>query len=226
MSRSLIKSSQSLKPPKGLTQFFANPPLALNEKREEYEDLFDAIAAAAKPADAIAWLLVRDFTDLTWQIQREKNLIRKLMEIAEERAVADMLTPDKLDWTQGLDDDDVSLIPGRGEALDTASDWAKNPEARIEINKRLADQGYDATDILNKALCPGSQFKKLDAFDMHADLDRFALRIEKADRRIAAYEQRRYTLLREIERYSDKLARRVEAVPSEIIEGQFTEAAE
>jgi len=209
-----------------LERFFANPPLALNENREEYEDLFDAIAAAAKPADAIAWLLVRDFTDLTWQIQREKNLIRKLMEIAEERAVADMLTPDKPDYTRGLDEDDVLVIPGRAEALDTAFDWAKNPEARIEINKRLADQGYDATDILNKALCPDPQFKKLDAFDRRVDLDRFALRIEKADRRIAAYEQRRYTLLRTIEQYSDKLARRVEAVSSEIIEGQFTEAAE
>lgn len=74
MPRSLVKSSPPLKPPTELAQFFNDPPLALNEKRQDYENLFAAIAGAAKPADAIAWLLVRDFTDLSWEIQREKNL--------------------------------------------------------------------------------------------------------------------------------------------------------
>lgn len=153
MPRSLVKSSPPLKPPTELAQFFNDPPLALNEKREDYENLFAAIAGAAKPADAIAWLLVRDFTDLSWEIQREKNLKRKLIEKAEERAVADLHTPDKPDWAESLDEDD-SLIPGRDEAREIARRWAKNPKIRRDTDHRLAEEGYNPMDILSALYSP------------------------------------------------------------------------
>jgi hypothetical protein len=63
-----------IKPPAGLAKLFADPPLVGNESREDYEDVFAAIATAAKPADAIAWLYVRDITDLSWEIRRERML--------------------------------------------------------------------------------------------------------------------------------------------------------
>ena len=204
MSRSLVKSSQPLKPPRELVQFFADPPLALNEKREEYEDLFAAIAAATKPGDAIAWLLVRDFTDLTWEIQRMKNLKRKLIQAAEELAVADLYAPEDRLFSH---DKDVIV---RDEACEIARKWASDPDARRDMGKRLAEYGDDAMNILLKAFTR----------------DGIDVQYNHVDRRIAGYEQRRFTLMRTIEQYSDKLARRVEAVPSEIIEGQFTEAAE
>jgi hypothetical protein len=68
VSRALVK----LSPPAGIAELFADPPLVGNEAREEYDRLFAAIATAAKPADAIAWLFVRDITDLSWEIRREK----------------------------------------------------------------------------------------------------------------------------------------------------------
>ena len=69
-------------------------------------------------------------------------------------------------------------------------------------------------NILMKAFIRDGKTRRLD--DQYNNIDA----------RIVACEQRRYTLMREIERYSEKLARRVEAVSLEIIEGQFTEAAE
>jgi hypothetical protein len=51
-------------------------------------------------------------------------------------------------------------------------------------------------------------------------------RIDAIDRRIASYEVRRIAALRMIEHYSELLARRLGTVSSEVIEGQFTEAAE
>ena len=92
MQHTLVKRSP-IKLPKELAQFFADPPLALNEKREDYEQLFAAFAAAAKPADAIAWMFVRDFTDLSWEIRRQKNLKVQMIKTGEEAAVARLLTP-------------------------------------------------------------------------------------------------------------------------------------
>jgi hypothetical protein len=54
MSRALVKLT--LRPPKELASFFADPPLVGDESREDYDSLFSALAAAAKPVDAIAWI--------------------------------------------------------------------------------------------------------------------------------------------------------------------------
>jgi hypothetical protein len=200
MQRSLVKISP-VKPPKELAQFFADPPLALNERREDYDNLFAAIAAAAKPADAISWMFVRDITDLSWEIRRERSRKMQVIKSKEERGVAEILTPPKpegFDW--------MGPTPGADEAYEAARQWASDPKARRKIDKELADLGWAPTDILSDAL--GN-------FD-----------IDKIDKRIASYESRRMAALRTIELYSEKLARRIEAASSDIIEGQFTDAAE
>jgi hypothetical protein len=42
--------------PSNLAQFLDGPPLVGNEKREDYDNFFSAIAAAVNPADPIAWV--------------------------------------------------------------------------------------------------------------------------------------------------------------------------
>ena len=156
-----------------------------------------------QPVDAIEWLFVRDITDLSWEIQREKRIKRNFIEDAEEGAVASILTPERpegLDWGEP--------IPGADEAYEAASQWARDPKARRRIDKELAELGHDAPSILSMALEDNDS--RIDAFD----------------KRIASYELRRIAALRAIEQYSEKLARRLEAASSEIIEGEFTEAAE
>jgi hypothetical protein len=76
MSRALVKLSKvkQIKPPAALAQLFADPPLAGDEKQEDFDNLFSAVAAAVNPGDAIAWLLTRDITDLSWEIRRERRL--------------------------------------------------------------------------------------------------------------------------------------------------------
>jgi len=199
--RSLVKSPPPLRPPKELAQFFADPPLALNEKRDEYDDLFAAIAVAVQPADAIAWLFVRDITDIAWEIRRERSLKRKCIEAAEERAVASIFTPPK---PEGLDF--WAPNPGADDASEVAREWASDPKARRKTDKDLADLGYDAMDIVFAALTNSN--------------------VERFDKRIASYELRWMAALRACEQYSEKLARRLEAASSKIIEGEFTEAAE
>jgi hypothetical protein len=88
-----------------------------------------------------------------------------------------------------------------------AQQWARDLNARKKINKELMEKGYDASRILEGAL------------------NRAAEHIDAIDRRIASYELRRMAALRAAEHHSEMLARRLDAA-SNVVEGQFTEAAE
>jgi len=97
--------------------------------------------------------------------------------------------------------------PGAGKPDKVAKQWAGNPEARLRINKKLAQKGYDEAYILIVAL------------------NRAAHHIDAIDRRIATYELRRAAAMKAIEQYSEASARRLAASPG-VIDGEFTEAAE
>jgi hypothetical protein len=192
-------------PPIELAALFTDPPLAGNEVREDYESLFTAIAAAANPKDAIAWLFVRDITDLSWEIRRERALKLQVIKSAQIDQVKQLLTPPAPYRMLELD---LGVDPNAEKIAKKAKLWASDPKVRGRIDKELANKGYDASEILTGAL------------------NRAADRIDAIDRRIASYELRRMTALRAMGHYNETLARRLEAVSSDVIEGKFTEAAE
>jgi hypothetical protein len=72
----------------------------------------------------------------------------------------------------------------------------------------LAAKGYDASYVLAQAYMRG------------------AAQIEAIDKRIAFHEQRRSAALKDAGIWSDRLLRRLEQPVPEVIEGEFTEAAE
>jgi hypothetical protein len=121
----------TLKPPKALANFFSDPPLALNEKREEYDELFNAIAAAVKPTDAISWIYVRTIVDLAWEIQREKNLKRKLIQALETFSVADFVAEVK---PPRLLDLSLSATEDNDKPFEVAHRWASQPAVRRKID--------------------------------------------------------------------------------------------
>jgi hypothetical protein len=205
----LVKVSKVV-PPKELLPFFSDPPLIGDERREDYEGLFSAIAAAAKPADAIAWLFVRDITDLSWEIRRERNLKLLVIKSSHEDVVRDYLTPPapvstELTLWPTVDPERAEAV---AEAAEEARRWANDPKARRRIDKELAELGYGAAEI------------SMTAFTRAADS------IDAIDRRLASYELRRMAALRTVERYSETLARRLETASSKLIDGEFREAAE
>jgi hypothetical protein len=204
MNRSLVKLSK-VKPPAGLAQLFDDPPLVGNEKREDYDKFFSAIATAVNPGDAIAWLFTRDVSDLSWEIRRERSLKLQVIKSAETDIVGGLLMPPRPFTGELLTIFEVD--PNDEKMANEAKQWASDPKARRRIDKTLAEKGYDASYILTAAL------------------NKAAEHIDAIDRRIASYELRRMAALRAIEHYSETLARRLEAA-SDVIEGQFTEAAE
>jgi hypothetical protein len=83
------------------------------------------------------------------------------------------------------------------------------PRSTASVNGEALSKvkGHDVPSILAQAYMRGAD------------------QIDTIDRRIAAYERRRNTALREAGLWSDRLARKLDKA-TEVIEGEFTEAAE
>jgi hypothetical protein len=90
MKRALVKLSK-VKPPAGLKPLFDDPPLVGDEKWEDYDNFFSLVAADFSPRDVIEWLYTRDFTDLSWEIRRERKL--KLVYIKSIDGKVEFSTP-------------------------------------------------------------------------------------------------------------------------------------
>ena len=86
--------------------------------------------------------------------------------------------------------------------------WVANPDARKEINERLAARGFPVSEVLAKAYVKAAP-----------DIDR-------VDRRIANYEARKMVILREIEQRDVRLSRSLEKASAEVIDADFRVAAE
>ena len=147
MNRPLAKRPAS-KPPAGLAKLFNDPPLLGSESREEYEGLFTAIIDALKPQDAIAWLFVRDVTDLSWEIRRERRVKAQIIGSARNDVVEALLTPVDLSMFAQFAPPGKNL---RGDRTDLLK-WQKDPQSRPSIEKKLADRGDDESMVLAKAL--------------------------------------------------------------------------
>jgi hypothetical protein len=86
--------------------------------------------------------------------------------------------------------------------------WSSDANAREEIGQELQKRGYGATSIMAMA------------YQAAAD------QIDAVDQRIASYELRRISIVKEASLYNEKLAGRLDQASSDIIEGEFSEAAE
>jgi hypothetical protein len=195
MGSALVKKFTGKVPP-GLETLFKDPPLVGDEKREDYESLFSAFVATVMPSDAIVWVYVRDITDLTWEIQRSKNLRTRVIKSAYCFVVSRLLSTSQ----------SFSLALPSPSSVSTKKDkeakqWADDPEARQRIDKELAQKGYDASYISTAASI------------------RAANLIEAIDRRIAIDEVRRAMALRTMGQYSEASARRL-AASVDVIEGE------
>lgn len=202
MGRSVTKKVYA-EPPRDLAVFFDDLPLIGEEKAEDYRKLLAAIVQAAKPSDAIDWLYVKDVVDITWDIRRERAIKTAILQEAQKEIVLDLLKTTRKDW-DSLDAHVHRIFYVRNEV----KQWHENEEARKIINGRLTERGHSPSVVLAKA------YEKVGA------------QLDNVERRIASYELRKITVLREIERRNERLARRLQNAASEIIEAEYSEAAE
>lgn len=190
------------KPTNELRQVFGEPALVGSEKLEVYDELFSLIESAIKPTDSIGWLLTKDVTDWTWEMRREQIVKTEIVKYYQKEVVAELIK------TLAPAGQLASATYRTFLADDDLTLWATDPVARAEIDKALAAVGHSAQSILAQAYIRG------------------ASQIDAIDKRIAAYERRRNTSLKEAGLWSESLRRKLEKATPAIIDGEFTEAAE
>jgi hypothetical protein len=146
---------------------------------------------------------MRDVTDWTWEIRRERILKGEVIKFYVKEIVAELIKSE-LGGEDRLDDAYFRIFI----AEEKLAQWVTDPEDRADIDKELAAKGFDSSFILAQAYMKGA--------------DKF----EAIDKRIAFHEQRRTAALREAGIWSDGLQRRLEQAAPEVIEGEFTTVAE
>jgi hypothetical protein len=190
------------KPTSELSEIFGVPALVGQETREVYDEFLSFIASAIKPTDPIGWLLMKNVTDLLWEIRRERVVKVDIIQYYQKEIVSELIK---------------SLAPAGQlntamyrtfQAHDDLTLWETDPKARVKIEAALEEKGHSASAILAQAYMRG------------------ATQIDAIDRRIAGYERRRDAALREAGLWNDRLARELERATTAIIDGEFTEAAE
>ena len=191
------------KPRHELSQIFGNPALVGSEKLEDYEKLAVNIESAIKPPDAIGWLFMRDVTDWSWEIRRERILKGEVIKFYVKGIVAELMKSELAAKNQF--DTAYFCVFGAGEEL---AQWVADPQARAGIDEELAAKGYDSSFILAQAYMRGAD--KIDAID----------------KRIAFHEERRSTALRNAGIWNEGLQRRLDRATPEVIDGEFTDVAE
>jgi hypothetical protein len=199
---SLDTVSLAAPPPSELAVLFADPPLVGKEKREDFDRFFSAISAAVKPIDAVAWLYTWDVVCLSWEIRRERTVKAGIVESAQIDFVSGLLRSHSLVW---ITRNALPQMLPRPNGKFEARQWIKNPESLPDITKLLTDNGYGPSDIL------------AGAYVLRADS------IDAIDRRIASYETRRMTVMRAVEAYNEKFARKLETASGDIAEAEFTD---
>jgi hypothetical protein len=109
-----------------------------------------------------------------------------------------------LEASEALESHVYRIFGAGGEA----KQWTTNPQARKQIETKLAERGYPFSKILARAYMKGAN------------------QIDAVERRMASCEIRRSAALREIERRNSNLAQRLDKASSDVIDAEFSEAAE
>jgi hypothetical protein len=202
VNRSLV-TTKHIGPPKELEALFEDRPLLGRERREEYDAFFSAIARAEPPSDAVDWMLLKDLVDLGWEIRRDRRIKAEIVKLNQTEVICELLksTFNKADRLRS----DLNRIFG---ARTEAQLWASDAETRMSIDARLREKGHDQDSVLARAYLRGAR------------------EIDAIDRRIALFELRRNRTLKEIGLRSEQKAQKLARASSDIIDGEFSEAAE
>ena len=204
MNKSLVPA-KPIEMPEEFKRFFDLPAMVGDETREDYHDFHSAIADAVKPTDIFEWIWVEDFVRAEWDLRRDRQIKVDIIKLAEQELIAER-------------ESRAMMIGYRIEAMrlrSLAEAEAENP------GKRQSNKTNPQPEVA-KPEAP----KAKDPYQLAKAHLRYADHIDQIDRRISAGEKKRDGILREIYRRRESLARRLETASSDIIDAEFTEAAE
>jgi hypothetical protein len=205
-----VSSKKSrIRPPSELARLFANPPVVGTETRADYQRLLDSIAETIDPTDIIAWLYVYQITDTAWEIIRERNLKRQVLENEHIRQIKLILVPLPRFGPHHHEFEILAKLEEWEKLADAKyQQWLSDPSEQAKMEAELAAGGYNQAVFMIRTLRAAAE------------------EIDAIDQRIATYELRWMAALRAVENYSESLARRLRAASSNAIDGPAALAAE
>jgi hypothetical protein len=109
--------------PPAVAPLFSNPPVLGTEDPNAYRALLNEVGATIRPKDLIEFWWTRDFTDLTWEILRYRQMRKAILETGKLPAL-------RARFRELLDagkhsDEKLDL-----EAAQFADDWSSDPNLR------------------------------------------------------------------------------------------------
>jgi hypothetical protein len=150
--------------PEKIAAFFGPPPVLRSEDPRAYEQLFAEQVREWDPQDTSEWLLVKDLTDLGWEILRLPDVKLNVLTIALKNALAEIF---------------VAVLPGSRRALSLkgteayyqacskaehlADLYFEGPEGREKVTTELAKYDLGAEAIVAQAyIVTGKDLERLD----------------------------------------------------------------
>ena len=167
--------------PKDVATFIGNRPIVQGENPQQYDALFDRLAALITPADAIEWIWTKDIADAHWEARRARRFRDDILTLGRQgamRRVAENLLQHRR--CEGNFNELVAA---------TVSEWMQ-PDGEAKMAKFLLEYDLDPSAVAAEVFMSRGQ--------PYDQLERIA----------AAADKRRDALLREIERRRDWRAER------------------
>ena len=206
MNKSLVPA-KPIELPEEFQRFFDLPAMVGDEKLEDYYDFFNLIANAAKPIDIFDWIWVDDFVEAEWDIRRNRRIKVQIIKLKEEEHITECKREAEFNRYR------IDMLHNRM----LAEAEAENPgELKRQTKRKVAEPEVAKTEVTNVD----------DPYLLAKVFMRYGNEIDLVERRISAGEKKRDGILREIYRRRESLARRLEKTSSDIIDAEFTEAAE
>jgi len=211
MNKSLVPA-KPIEMPKEFERFFDLPAMVGDEKHRDYLDFFSAIADAIKPTDILDWIWINDFVEAEWDIRRNRRIKVETIKLKVKEHIAERKNEAEFNRYR--------IVMLREQMLAKAD--AGNPgEPKRQNNKKDTKPEVTKTEVAN------IEVANIEDPDLLAKVFvKYGNEIDLIDRRIAAGERKRDGILREIYRRRESLARKLEKACSDIIDAEFTEAAE
>jgi hypothetical protein len=204
------KSMVPVKPiemPEEFQRFFDLPAMVGDETHQGYLDFSREIEEAVGPIDIFDWIWAGEFVLAEWNIRRNRRLKDQFIAMKEQEYLEERKREVAFNRYR------IGMLRNRM----VAEADAENPgDLKHQDNKKEAMPEIAETEVADIE----------DPYLRARILVQWAEIIDTFDRWIAADEKKRDGVLREIDRRRESLARRLEKASSEIIDAEFTEAAE
>ena len=173
--------------PADIVDLLGKPSLLETEVAAEYDALLFLLAEAVKPKDAIEWIWIADVANLVWEMRRLRGMRDKIVESENAEWLGD-LAKDNLSFDYNWDE--LKKLRDR-----LVSHWKSgNPFRRQIVRRFLTRKGVD--------------LRQIHSFGFGRSFDRFT----KLEGMISDLGRCRDSVLREIERRRDTVARRLRDV--------------